>query len=102
MYKTEKFKGELISTVTQGKGREFQRKYRCEKGKGGKRRQDNFTAEYRCERKKGGGENYRCERDCECFRRWSYTGGREPLSLFTGEGCILMWHASKVSVRCRF
>ena len=43
-----------------------------------------------------GGENYRCERDCECFRRWSYTGGREPLSLFTGEGCILMWHASKL------
>ena len=51
MYKTEKFRGEL----KWDKGWEFQRKYRCEKGKGEKRRRENFTAEYRCERKKRGG-----------------------------------------------
>ena len=29
-------------------------------------------------------------------------GEKARLCLFTGEGCILMWHASKVSLRCRF
>ena len=29
-------------------------------------------------------------------------GGREPLSLFRGRGCFLMWHASSESLMCRF
>ena len=83
--KQKKSRGELKYCYVHGEKGEKFKNYKCEKRGGGTWIVGGFLKELPVWRKG-------C--DYEFFRRWSYTGGREPLSLFTGEGCILVWHAS--------
>ena len=74
------------------------------RGGGGERRRENLTAEYRCERKRGGGGRITDVNGIVNVSEGGHIQGGESLCLclLGRAACILMWHASKVSLRCRF